>query len=108
MERFDRGRQGPTVVRRHAEDLCQALGNQTIYERDGGPTATQILDLLGDRAGNSKLRFVEALIGTYLLGSPDGHAPATTRFFLKGNKRRWHRSTMSPARFRATSQTAGS
>ncbi|MBK7820660.1 MAG: HipA domain-containing protein [Tessaracoccus sp.] len=75
VERFDRGRQGPTVVRRHAEDLCQALGNQTIYERDGGPTATQILDLLGDRAGKrSKLRFVEALIGTYLLGSPDGHA----------------------------------
>ncbi len=75
VERFDRGRQGPTVVRRHAEDLCQALGNQTIYERDGGPTATQILDLLGDRAGKrSKLRFVEALIGTHLLGSPDGHA----------------------------------
>lgn len=75
VERFDRVRRGGTVLRRHAEDLCQALGNQTTYERDGGPTAKQILDLLGHRVGQrSKLRFVEALIGTYLLGSPDGHA----------------------------------
>lgn len=75
VERFDRVSRGGEVLRRHAEDLCQTLGNQTTYERDGGPTAKQILDLLGRRAGQrSKLRFVEALIGTYLLGSPDGHA----------------------------------
>ncbi|MBK7820317.1 MAG: HipA domain-containing protein [Tessaracoccus sp.] len=75
VERFDRTRQEGTVTRRHAEDLCQALGNQTTYERDGGPTARQILGLLGGRAGErSARRFVEALITTYLLGSPDGHA----------------------------------
>lgn len=75
VERFDRTQQGGSVVRRHSEDLCQALGNQTTYERDGGPTAKQILDMLGRRAGGrSRQRFVEALIGTYLIGSSDGHA----------------------------------
>lgn len=74
-ERFDRPSLDGRLTRRHAEDLCQALGNQATYERYGGPTARQIVELLGERASaRSQQRFVEALMVSYLIGSPDGHA----------------------------------
>ncbi len=75
VERFDRYRSGSSVRRRHAEDMCQALANQAAYERRGGPTAQQILGLLGSYAPDGgRERFAEYLMATYLLGSPDGHA----------------------------------
>lgn len=86
VERFDRVSVDGMVQRRHAEDLCQALGNQTTYEHQGGPTARQILSLLGNHAGErARRRFVDALIATYLLGSPDGHA-RNYSVLLKGRR----------------------
>lgn len=86
VERFDRTSVDEIVQRRHAEDLCQALGNQTTYEHQGGPTARQILSLLGNHAGErGRRRFVDALIATYLLGSPDGHA-RNYSVLLEGNR----------------------
>lgn len=74
VERFDRRWGSNGVQRVHAEDLCQALGNQTTYERYGGPTAREAIALLRHRAPGAPERFAEALMATYLLGSPDGHA----------------------------------
>lgn len=62
------------MLRVHAEDLCQSLGNQTTYERYGGPTAREVVDLLRRHAPGAPERFAEALAVGYLLGSPDGHA----------------------------------
>ncbi|MEL4504290.1 HipA domain-containing protein [Luteococcus sp. H138] len=73
--RFDRLGLGEQTTRLHSEDLCQALGNLYPYERDGGPHAKDICTLLLSAAGvQSRDRFVDALIGSYLIGSPDGHA----------------------------------
>lgn len=73
--RFDRLGLGDEVRRLHAEDLCQAMGSLHPYERDGGPHAGDIISLLQARAGaKSRDQFVDALIATYLLGAPDGHA----------------------------------
>ena len=86
VERFDRERTGEEVHRLHIEDLCQALANQTTYERYGGPTARQILELLGTHAGEmSRRRFVEALMCTYLIGAPDGHA-RNYSLYLRGRQ----------------------
>lgn len=74
VRRFDRVPEGEGVRRVHAEDLCQAVGNQTTYERYGGPSARDLVDLLRSRAPGAPERFAEALMATYLLGSPDGHA----------------------------------
>lgn len=76
VERFDRLRAVDGTVRRlHQEDLCQALGLVSAYERRGGPTARDISDFLRGRIGaESNRRFVEALIANYALGAPDGHA----------------------------------
>lgn len=74
VRRFDRRPGGDGVARVHAEDLCQSLGNQTTYERYGGPTAREIVALLRSHAPGGPERFAEALMATYLLGSPDGHA----------------------------------
>lgn len=74
VERFDRVRREGDVLRVHAEDLCQSLGNQTTYERYGGPTAREVVDLLRRHAPGAPERFAEALAVGCLLGSPDGHA----------------------------------
>ncbi|MEL4359224.1 MULTISPECIES: HipA domain-containing protein [unclassified Luteococcus] len=73
--RFDRLGAGGEVRRLHAEDMCQALGNLYPYERDGGPHAKDVVEALATRADEaSRDRFVDALVATYLLGAPDGHA----------------------------------
>jgi serine/threonine-protein kinase HipA len=76
VERFDRHRQQDgTVVREHQEDCCQALGSTVAYETSGGPSATQICDVLRTEAvDDSGKRFAEALVAGYLLGATDGHA----------------------------------
>lgn len=68
VERFDRVRREGDVLRVHAEDLCQSLGNQTTYERYGGPTAREVVDLLRRHAPGAPERFAEALAVGYLLG----------------------------------------
>ena len=60
--------------------MCQALGVPPTlkYQRDGGPTPAQIVDLIrnlaGESAGADVERFVRALVGNWVIGGTD--APA--------------------------------
>ncbi|MDO5498945.1 MAG: HipA domain-containing protein, partial [Propionibacteriaceae bacterium] len=76
VERFDRRQAADGSAHRlHQEDLCQALGLVSAYERRGGPRVRDISDLLRGRLGEeSNQRFVDGLIANYALGAPDGHA----------------------------------
>jgi len=81
ITRFDRvaDEQGQ-LVRRHQEDLCQALGLVEKYEEYGGPSASDVIDLL--RAASETPRaaranvdaFVDGLIFNTVIGAPDAHA----------------------------------
>lgn len=64
------------VTRIHQEDLCQATGTMPAkkYAADGGPSAIQALALLEKAEGNSRGRFVDALLFNYLTASTDAHA----------------------------------
>lgn len=80
VTRFDRYRdpQG-TVVRRHQEDICQALGTSRKYEEHGGPSAVDVVRLLRDasrtaaQARSNVALFLDALIYNTLIGAPDAH-----------------------------------
>lgn len=78
VERYDRHVSDSGVVRIHQEDFCQATSTlpRRKYESQGGPSALKIIHTLRQAgAGESEiLRFVEGLIGNYLLGAPDAHA----------------------------------
>lgn len=77
IARYDRVERAGAIVRIHQEDLCQTLSAPPAkkYETDGGPSATDISDLLRGRAdADSHRRFVEAVALNYLLGASDGHA----------------------------------
>lgn len=78
LSRYDRVRRGNRVVRIHQEDFCQATSTlpKRKYESNRGPTAIKIIHTLRQAgAGEDEVhRFVEGLIGNYLLGAPDAHA----------------------------------
>ncbi len=77
ITRYDRVEREGEITRIHQEDLCQALSEPAAkkYETDGGPSATDISDLLLGRAdSDSHRRFGEAVALNYLLGASDGHA----------------------------------
>lgn len=79
VERFDRQwARDRRLLRAPQEDLCQALGVPSArkYERDGGPSPLQILQLLGrsDDPFADRLAFLRALVIFWLLGATDGHA----------------------------------
>lgn len=78
VERYDRLVENGSVVRIHQEDFCQATSTppKNKYESQKGPTALKIIQTLREARANEEevLRFVEALIGNYLLGAPDAHA----------------------------------
>ena len=81
VTRFDRiaGR-GGALVRRHQEDLCQALGNPQPYEAYGGPGVADISALLADQsatavqARENLSAFAEAVVFQTIVGAPDAHA----------------------------------
>jgi serine/threonine-protein kinase HipA len=78
LERYDRLVSDGSVIRIHQEDFCQATSTppKNKYESHQGPSALTIIQTLR-RAGAEEgeiLRFVEGLIGNYLLGAPDAHA----------------------------------
>lgn len=82
VQRFDRffGEQG-YPLRRHQEDLVQALGYPRLkkYESHGGPGYRVVLDLLKQRVPESRraealLRFVRALVFSWMLLNTDAHA----------------------------------
>ena len=77
VTRYDRavGPEGE-VVRIHQEDFCQALGQTPTrkYEDHGGPSALQILNLLGQTQPEAQMEFIRYLAFNYLIGAPDSHA----------------------------------
>lgn len=79
IERFDRNRTGERTVRRHQEDLCQALGVMPglKYEAEGGPGLRAVANLLREhsaRGGADVLALLRATIAGYVLGNADAHA----------------------------------
>ena len=77
VTRFDRRERNGRWERIHQEDLCQAfaLDPSRKYERDGGPGARRIADLLRNTSGPEAVeRFGRAVVANYLLGAPDAHA----------------------------------
>lgn len=79
IERYDRLRlDNGQVLRLHQEDFCQATSTlpQNKYESHKGPNALKVIEVLR-RGGASETeveKFVQGLIGNYLLGAPDAHA----------------------------------
>jgi serine/threonine-protein kinase HipA len=79
IERFDRVTQGKEILRLHAEDCCQALGvpPERKYEREGGPGAIAIADLLRNTSTatlEDVAAFADALIFNWLIAGTDAHA----------------------------------
>lgn len=81
VRRFDRTMRDGRFVRVHQEDMCQALSvhPDAKYQQDGGPGATQIVDLIRRLlppadASAATDRFLDALLFNWLVGGTDAHA----------------------------------
>ncbi|WP_181409032.1 HipA domain-containing protein [Schumannella soli] len=84
VERFDRridpaGEAGPEsrIERLHQEDMLQALGLPRLrrFEKDGGPGADEIGNLLSRTSGSSsREQYATALLLSWILLSTDAHA----------------------------------
>lgn len=92
-QRYDRFTSPDTgaITRIHQEDFCQATGTVSTckYAADGGPSALDLMEILNAAEGNSRGRFVDALLFNYLTASTDAHAknysilhPEGRRFLL--------------------------
>lgn len=80
VQRYDRivDEQG-RLRRLHQEDLCQALGHfpSEKYERDGGPSAAEIVKLLQSESSDREEdipRFVMALAFNWIIYGSDAHS----------------------------------
>jgi len=78
-QRYDRILRNGRYHRIHQEDTCQALARfpQTKYQNQGGPSATEVIELL--RASSSRfeediLRFTDSLIFNWIISGTDAHA----------------------------------
>jgi serine/threonine-protein kinase HipA len=81
VERYDRFPEGATFVRVHQEDMLQATGKGpgSKYEKDGGPAAADIANLLTKLQGPSQAvhdvdRFIKALAFMWGVAATDAHA----------------------------------
>lgn len=81
IDRYDRVQIGERLARVHQEDLCQALGfpPSQKYQNEGGPTPTQIAELLrtampSRAADDAVWRFVDALAWNWLIAGTDAHS----------------------------------
>lgn len=77
--RYDRQEVDGVIVRRHYEDLCQALSVMPgmKYTSDGGPGTYDVLGLLascGGSANQNLVTFTRQLFFNCLIGAPDAHA----------------------------------
>ena len=71
VQRYDRAKTpGGGLARVHQEDMAQALGRTQKYERDGGPSASEIARVPGVVPGE----LLERLVLNWMLGNADGHA----------------------------------
>ena len=79
-ERYDRVvAPDSRILRVHQEDLCQAFGlsPDRKYQRDGGPdplAAVGLLQRFSTEPQEDVLRFVDALLYSWLTGGSDAHA----------------------------------
>ncbi len=92
VERFDRSTVKGDLVRVHQEDLCQALSQHPAkkYQADGGPSPTQIAELIratvaGSNAPTDVWRFFDALVFNWLILGTDAHAKNYS-FLLAANQ----------------------
>ena len=79
VERYDRAPTGSGWVRRHQEDMCQALGvdGNRKYENEGGPGIAAIADAIrnysSDPDGDVR-RLADGLLWALILVNRDAHA----------------------------------
>jgi len=79
VERYDRYASGNEIIRVHQEDICQAMAILPTkkYQNEGGPTPSDVLDLLRtystDREADIET-FLGALALNWLIGGSDAHA----------------------------------
>lgn len=91
VKRFDRfERPGGGIIRLPQEDCCQALGvpSSQKYQKDGGPSAVQILTLLSesDEPVRDRESFFKSQILFWLMGATDGHAKNFSVFLRPGGR----------------------
>jgi len=92
VERYDRHRDGNSVVRLHQEDGCQALGLEpgglAKYERkNGDPTYDQLASVLSNHALDARTelrRLAAAMTCNVALQNVDAHA-RNHSFFIEGD-----------------------
>ena len=90
VERYDRSLTSGGWIRRHQEDMCQALGidGGRKYEADGGPGITAISDVIRNYSADPVVdtrRFAEGLLWALLLINRDAHA-RNYSLLLTGNE----------------------
>jgi serine/threonine-protein kinase HipA len=99
IERYDRTyAEGVGLKRLHQEDFCQALSvpPELKYEREGGPTALQCLEVLKQYSPQTVLdqaSFIKRLIFNYLIGNADAHGKNYSLLYQPGSRN----PTLAPA-----------
>ncbi|MDE0134856.1 MAG: HipA domain-containing protein [Acidimicrobiaceae bacterium] len=93
VARFDRRHDGSEWKRLHQEDMCQALGLPSVkkYEKDGGPSASRIGDLIrtcSTDPDGDLLKFADALLYAWLTINRDAHAKNYGLLHLAGGETR--------------------
>ena len=93
VTRFDRQYDGASWGRLHQEDMCQALGLPAVkkYEKDGGPTASQIGDLIRKYSTDPDrdlMCFADALLYAWLTINRDAHAKNYSVLHLRAGETR--------------------
>ncbi len=79
VERYDRFIENDTVIRRHQEDFCQAMGysHEFKYQADGGPGLKECFDLVRQHSANP-IKDIQQLLQwiffNYFIGNMDAHA----------------------------------
>lgn len=80
---------GVWIARLPQEDFCQATGRPPTlrYERDGGPSANEILEILatGANARRDRASFLLAQLTFWLLAATDGHAKNFSIHLMEGD-----------------------
>ncbi len=91
VARFDREENESGLIHRiHQEDMCQALGvlPAAKYEENGGPSISQVVDLLRRLAGPFMARdindFIHATMLNFLLGNSDAHGKNFSLLYQRG------------------------
>lgn len=78
VTRYDRVSRNGRVLRRHQDDLCQALSchPDSKYEKHGGPDFAALMQVLAAsrKAAHHQRVFMQSMIYNYLIGGTDAHA----------------------------------